>query len=57
MKTLRSFKPNETEYAQWLYRTRTQALLGVDELIEDVVAKLDDLGELDNTYGKSPSRE
>lgn len=52
IKALRSLKPNETEYAQSLYLARTQALLGIDEMIEDVMEKLEDLDILDNTYGK-----
>ncbi|KAI1271292.1 arylsulfatase [Xylaria sp. FL0933] len=33
-----------------LYRARTQALLGVDDIVEDVIAKLEATGLLDNTY-------
>ncbi|GAW24402.1 hypothetical protein ANO14919_139860 [Xylariales sp. No.14919] len=33
-----------------LYRARTQSLLGVDDIVEDVIAKLEEKGILDNTY-------
>ncbi|KAI1347293.1 arylsulfatase [Xylaria sp. FL0043] len=33
-----------------LYRARTQSLLGVDDIVEDVIAKLEATGLLDNTY-------
>ena len=35
------------------YRARIQALLGVDEIVEDVVKKLTEKGILDNTYSES----
>ncbi|RWA14850.1 hypothetical protein EKO27_g255 [Xylaria grammica] len=33
-----------------LYRARTQSLLGVDDIVGDVIAKLEERGILDNTY-------
>ncbi|KAI0452919.1 arylsulfatase [Xylaria acuta] len=33
-----------------LYRARAQSLLGVDDIVEDVIAKLEEKGVLDNTY-------
>ncbi|KAI0534000.1 arylsulfatase [Xylaria digitata] len=33
-----------------LYRARAQSLLGVDDIVEDVIAKLEEKGILDNTY-------
>lgn len=43
---------NETSVAMVdnLYRRRVQSLQGVDEIVEDVVKKLDELGITDNTY-------
>ncbi|KAF3764116.1 alkaline phosphatase-like protein [Cryphonectria parasitica EP155] len=37
-------------FADFVYQSRLQALQGVDEIIEDVITKLDDAGVLDNTY-------
>ncbi|KAI1827996.1 arylsulfatase [Xylaria intraflava] len=33
-----------------LYRARAQSLLGIDDIIEDVIAKLEEKGILNNTY-------
>ncbi|KAI1171948.1 arylsulfatase [Nemania sp. FL0916] len=33
-----------------LYRARTQSLLGVDDIVEDVIAKLEEKGLTNNTY-------
>lgn len=33
-----------------LYRARAQSLLGVDDIVEDIIAKLKEKGILDNTY-------
>ncbi|SPN97772.1 related to arylsulfatase [Cephalotrichum gorgonifer] len=43
---------NETvvDYLDHYYRRRLQALAAVDELVDDVFAKLDELDLLDNTY-------
>ena len=44
---------NETtqQTADKAFRYRAQALQGLDEIIEDVIAMLDANGKLDNTYG------
>lgn len=39
-------------FADFVYRTRLQALAGVDEIIADVVALLEQKGVIDNTYSK-----
>lgn len=45
------------EFTDWQYLSRLQALMGVDELVEDVVGLLREKDQLDNTYsGCSPSR-
>lgn len=43
---------NDTQLAEvdLLYRRRSESLLGVDDIITDVVALLEEKGELDNTY-------
>jgi hypothetical protein len=41
-------------FADFVYRSRLQALQGVDEIVEDVIAMLDEKGVLNNTYSKSP---
>ena len=43
---------NETvvEYLDYFYRRRLQALAAVDELVDSVLTKLEDLDLLDNTY-------
>lgn len=40
----------QLEEIDLLYRRRSEALLGVDDIISDVVEYLDEKGELDNTY-------
>lgn len=37
-------------FADFVYQSRIQAIAGVDEIIEDVVAKLEEKGVIDNTY-------
>lgn len=44
---------SQIDFTDWQYRSRLQALLGVDELVEDVVEFLRQQGKLDNTYGMS----
>ncbi|KAI1427738.1 arylsulfatase [Xylaria sp. FL1777] len=43
---------NDTTIAKLdgLYRARTQSLLGVDDIVEDVIAKLEEKGLIENTY-------
>ncbi|KAI8628092.1 arylsulfatase [Xylariaceae sp. FL1651] len=38
------------EWLDGLYRARIQSLLGVDDIVEDVIAKLEEKGILDNTF-------
>ncbi|KEF60263.1 uncharacterized protein A1O9_05113 [Exophiala aquamarina CBS 119918] len=40
----------EIEYLDQNYRARLESLLGVDEMVEDIIAKLEEKGVLDNTY-------
>lgn len=40
-------------FADFVYRSRLQALQGVDEIVEDVVAMLEEKGVINNTYSKS----
>lgn len=40
-------------FADFVYRSRLQALQGVDEIVEDVVAMLEEKGVMNNTYSKS----
>lgn len=50
LKGLEQFgESNITALDTW-YKARIQALQGIDEIIDDVVAKLEDKGVLDNTY-------
>lgn len=37
-------------FADYAYRSRLQAIQSIDEIVEDVVAKLDEKGLLNNTY-------
>lgn len=39
-------------FADFVYRSRLQALQGVDEIVEDVIAMLEERGVIDNTYSK-----
>ncbi|KAJ5111971.1 hypothetical protein N7532_000016 [Penicillium argentinense] len=38
------------DFADFAFKSRAQSLQGVDEIIEDVIAKLEEKGILDNTY-------
>lgn len=40
-------------FADFVYRSRLQALQGVDEIVEDVITMLEEKGVLNNTYSKS----
>lgn len=42
---------SQEDFMDWSYRSRLQSLLGLDELVEDVVEFLREQGRLDNTYG------
>lgn len=50
MKDLIAMNDTAIDFADFVYRTRLQALQGIDEIIEDVIAKLEAKGVLDNTY-------
>ncbi|SPO07569.1 related to sulfatases [Cephalotrichum gorgonifer] len=38
------------EFTDWQYLSRIQSLVGIDEMVEDVVELLREKGQLDNTY-------
>ncbi|KAH8196194.1 hypothetical protein TruAng_009637 [Truncatella angustata] len=42
--------PEVVDYDDYFYRNRLRALQGVDELVDRVIARLEELGVLDNTY-------
>lgn len=44
-------------FADFVYRSRLQALQGVDEIVEDVVAMLEEKGVINNTYSKTPATD
>lgn len=44
-------------FADFVYRSRLQALQGVDEIVEDVVAMLEEKGVINNTYSRSHTTE
>ncbi|KAH7411555.1 arylsulfatase [Phaeosphaeria sp. MPI-PUGE-AT-0046c] len=50
LKGMERFNSTAEESVDRLYRARLQSIQGVDEIIEDVLAKLEAKGELDNTY-------
>jgi len=57
---IRDLKPMDDAAVSWAdaeYRRRAQALAGIDEMVADVVAKLEEKGVMGNTYGeqKPPS--
>ncbi|KAF4989040.1 hypothetical protein FDECE_14831 [Fusarium decemcellulare] len=43
---------SQVDFIDWSYRSRLQSLLGVDELVEDVVEFLREQERLDDTYGE-----
>lgn len=53
VKGLQRLNQSVVDYVDWQQRSRLQALMGVDEIVEDVVNFLEEKGELDNTYGTS----
>ncbi|KAK7734010.1 hypothetical protein SLS53_008005, partial [Cytospora paraplurivora] len=54
VKWLSPMNDSAIDFADFVYRSRLQALYGVDEIVEDVVAMLEAKGVIDNTYrGKS----
>ncbi|CAJ2504933.1 Uu.00g123270.m01.CDS01 [Anthostomella pinea] len=50
VKDLIAMNESAINMADFVYRSRVQALAGVDEIIEDVVAKLEEKVIIDNTY-------
>ncbi|KAJ3542734.1 hypothetical protein NM208_g3937 [Fusarium decemcellulare] len=50
MKTLEPMNESMIEFSDMSYRRRIQSLQGVDEMIEDAVAYLEERGLMDNTY-------
>ena len=52
LKQLPKMTDQMVDFVDWTYRSRLQALLGVDELVESVLNTLEEAGLLDNTYGK-----
>ncbi|KAI0973838.1 arylsulfatase [Xylaria arbuscula] len=50
LKGLPLMNDSTIEKLDGLYRARTQSLLGVDDIVEDVVAKLEEKGLINNTY-------
>lgn len=60
VKNLPKMDNEAVDFADFVFRTRAQALYAVDEIVEDVVKLLEDKGVIDNTYSKGepgdPSR-
>lgn len=52
VKNLPKMNESAVGFADFVFRSRAQALVGVDEIIEDVVGLLEDKGVIDNTYSK-----
>jgi N-acetylglucosamine-6-sulfatase len=50
VKHLPQLRDEIVEYNDDFQRRRIEALLSVDDMVEDLVTKLDEAGELDNTY-------
>ncbi|KAF2736426.1 alkaline phosphatase-like protein [Polyplosphaeria fusca] len=50
MKNLPLLNDEQISRADEFYRTRIQAIQGIDEIVEDVIKKLDAAGQLENTY-------
>lgn len=53
VKNLPKMNESAVGFADFVFRSRAQALVGVDEIVEDVVALLEDKGVIDNTYSKT----
>ena len=47
---------DQIDFIDWQYRSRLQALLGVDEMVQDIFELLEKKGELDSTYRMHLSR-
>lgn len=50
MRHLPQQNQSEIDYNDFFYRSRLRALQGVDELVDSLVERLEQSGELDNTY-------
>ncbi|KAI0905834.1 arylsulfatase [Ustulina deusta] len=50
IKNLPLLNDTTIEKLDGLYRARAQSLLGVDDIVEDVIAKLEEKGLIENTY-------
>ncbi|ORY61669.1 alkaline-phosphatase-like protein, partial [Pseudomassariella vexata] len=50
VKDLLSMNTSAVNFADFVFRSRVQALAGIDEIVEDVVAKLEEKGVINNTY-------
>ncbi|KAI1860469.1 hypothetical protein JX265_009868 [Neoarthrinium moseri] len=50
LKNLPPMNSTQIEYADFQHRQRLRSLLGVDEIIEDVIKMLEEKDHLDNTY-------
>ncbi|RMZ73629.1 arylsulfatase [Pyrenophora seminiperda CCB06] len=50
LRNLPRMNASAIDWADFTFRSRAQALQGVDEIIEDVVRMLEDKGIIDNTY-------
>ncbi|KAM0813083.1 putative Sulfatase N-terminal domain-containing protein [Seiridium cardinale] len=50
LKTMPKLNATNIAFGDTFYRARIQCLQGIDEIINDVVAKLEEKGVLDNTY-------
>ncbi|KAH7324252.1 arylsulfatase [Stachybotrys elegans] len=50
LKDLERMNSEAEASADRLFRGRIQSIQGIDEIIEDVISKLDEAGQLDNTY-------
>lgn len=48
---LTAMNDSAIDFADFVYQSRLQALAGIDEIIEDVIALLEDKDVIDNTYG------
>lgn len=54
LKHLKRLNDSQINHVNMHFRRRIQALQGVDEIVQDIVALLKKNDELDNTYSKLP---
>ncbi|KAM0330747.1 hypothetical protein ACHAQA_003700 [Verticillium albo-atrum] len=50
IKDLSPLSKEWVEFGDWLFQQRVESLQGIDEIIEDVISKLEEKNVLDNTY-------